>query len=377
MNFDLTDEQRQLSDSLARLLTDTYSFEQRRVIAASESGWSPKVWQSLVELGLTALMLPEANGGLDGKPSDSLPVMQAFGRSLLLEPYLASIVLGGTALNAGGSEAMKAELLPTVATGQIRLAWAHDEPAARHSALWVETSAQQGGDGWVLTGNKNPVLQAAAAHQFVVTARRSGSADHPDGLALFVVDAGAPGVHCRSYRLIDDSNAGELRLAGAVARPLGDPLDSVATERVIRATHAAGIAAVCADMVGSMEAAFRLATDYLKTRKQFGKVIGENQALRHRTADMLVSLEISRSMAIAAAAAANEPDTNDSQTDLMRAKLLIGRHARSVCQQAIQMHGGIGMTEEYAVGHYLRRVTVLEQLFGDSTAQVARLAALA
>ncbi len=377
MNFDLSDEQRQLSDSLARLLSDTYSFEQRRAIAASPAGWSPKVWQSLVELGLSALMLPETYGGLGGKPSDCLPVMQAFGRALLLEPYLASVVLCGTALNASGDESVKAELLAPLAAGQLRMAWAHDEPAARHSPLWVETLARPSGDSWLLTGCKNPVLQLGGAEKLIVSARRTGAPDQVQGLSLFVLDAQAPGVSCRSYRLIDDSNAGELHLDGAAARALGDPLDSAAAERVIRAAHAAGIAAVCADMVGCMEAAYKLATDYLKTRKQFGKPIGENQALRHRAADMLVSLELGRSMAMAAAAAANEPDETDAQADLMRAKMLIGRHARTMCQSAIQMHGGIGMTEEYAVGHYLRRVTVLDQLFGDSVAQVARLAALA
>ncbi len=372
MQFDLNDEQQALAESLSRLLDDHYSFEKRRAIAHSASGWSESAWGQLAELGVTALGIPEAFGGLGGGAGDRLPVMQAFGRALLLEPYLASSVLAATAVLSAGSEAQKDSLLPSLAHGEVRMAWAHDEAPGRHEALWVETRARRDGDQWRLDGVKSLVLHANAASRFVVSARVSGQPGDEQGLALFLVHAAS--AKLRSFRVIDDTPAGELTFDGVSADPLGDPGDHACAAAAIRATLAAGTAAVCADMVGTMESAFALTTAYVNTRKQFGKLIGEYQALRHRVAEMAVSLEMARSMAIAAAVAVDDPDSDSAATDLPRAKLAIGRHARALCQQAIQSHGGIGMTEEYAVGHCLRRIHVLDQLFGDVDAQAARLA---
>lgn len=375
MHFNLSEEQQLLSESLGRLLDDHYGFETRRAIAASATGSKPEVWARLAELGVTALGIPEDFGGLGGGAIDRMPVMQALGRSLVLEPYLATTVLGATAVREAGSAAQKSALLPGVASGETCLAWAHDEAAARHSALWVETSARFDGEAWRLDGNKSVVLHAGLASHIVVTARVGGQPGDDCGLALFLIDAsGTAGTTLRPYRLIDDTPAGELTLNGAVATPLGDPTDGALAIAAIRATIDAGIAAACADMVGAMETAFALTTAYVNTRKQFGKLIGEYQALRHRVAEMNVALEVSRSMAIAASVAVDNTDAAESATDLLRAKLLIGRHARTLGQAAIQSHGGIGMTEEYAVGHCLRRIHVLDQLFGDVDTQAARLA---
>ncbi|MDO8704370.1 MAG: acyl-CoA dehydrogenase family protein [Sulfuricaulis sp.] len=376
MNFELNDEQRALQDSVARVLADHYSFEQRRAMAASDAGHGDATWKKLAELGVTALPVPEAYGGFGGGATDLLPVMQEFGRVLLLEPFLASSVLGATALRLAADEATRQRLLPAVATGETLLAWAHDEAGSRHAPRWLETTATQQGGQWLLTGTKINVLHAMSAKQLIVSARVAGAPDASDGQAVFLVDAGAPGLQLRNYRLIDDTPASELRLQNVVALPLGDPTDTATARAAIEGTLAAGIAAVCADMVGAMAAAFKLAVDYLNTRKQFGRLIGENQALRHRASEMLVSLEMAKSMAIAAAVAADQPENEHSRADLHRAKLVIGRHARSLCQLAIQLHGGIGITEECAVGHYLRRIHVLDQLFGDSDAHSARLAAL-
>jgi pimeloyl-CoA dehydrogenase len=377
MNFELNEEQQALQGSLARLLGDVYGFEQRRAVAATPAGWSQPVWQQLSELGLTALPLPQAHGGFGGGAVALLPVMQELGRALSLEPFLASIVLGATALRLAGSETLQAQLMPDVASGEVRLAWAHDEAAGHQAALWVETTASREGDQWLLDGIKCNVLHAPAAHRFVVSARIADAPGAPgdaSGLALFLVDASARGVSCRAHRMVDDTPGGELHFKAAAGVPLGDPHDGAAVVRAIEGTLAAGIAAVCADAVGAMESAYRLAIDYLNTRKQFGRLIGENQALRHRAAEMLVSLEMCRSMALAAAIAADDLDATDARADLARAKLMIGRHGRSLCHAAIQLHGGIGMTEEYAVGHCLRRVTLIDQLFGDVEAQATRLA---
>jgi alkylation response protein AidB-like acyl-CoA dehydrogenase len=385
MNFELNDEQRQLQDSVRRLLADQGRFEQRRVAAASDAGYSRALWQGLAALGVTALSIPEAHGGFGRGAVDRLPVLQACGHALLLEPLLASCVLGATAVQHAADAATQAQVLPAVATGERLLAWAHDEAAAQHADLWVETRARREGSSWRLDGAKLNVLHGAAAQQLVVSARTAGAPDSGEGLALFLVDAQAPGLQRRAHRLIDDTPAAGLTLQAVPAQPLGDPLDSAHARHALQATLNAGIAAACADMLGAMEKAHELALAYLQTRQQFGRLIGENQALRHKAAEMLVSLELCRSMAMAAAIAVDQPTADrptagqaeDAAADLMRAKLVLGRHARTLCQHAVQIHGGIGMTEEYAVGHALRRVHVLDQLFGDSGAQARRLAARA
>lgn len=377
MNFELNDTQRQLQDSVRRLLADHCSFDKRRAIAASADGRSAELWSRLAELGVTGLRVPEAHGGFGGRLEDLLPVLQACGAALVTEPVLASAVLGATALACAADAATAARLLPGVADGSRIAAWAHDEPGAHHAECWVETRAEARAGGWLLAGTKSTVLHAALAAQFVVSARVAGAPGDRDGRALFVVDAGAAGLRRRDFRLVDDTPASELQLEGVAAMPLGDPHDGAHATRAIETTLAAGTAAACADMLGAAEEAFRLSMDYLNVRQQFGRLIGANQALRHRAADMLVSLEMARSMAMAAAVAADRPGDEDSAADLARAKLVVGKHARLVCQHGVQCHGGIGMTEEYAVGHCLRRVHVLDHLFGDASAQAQRLAALA
>ena len=372
MNFQLNDEQQQLQDSVGRLLADHCSFEQRRAIAAGAESRSAELYGRLAELGVTALLVPEAHGGFGGRLEDVLPVMQACGAALCTEPVLASAVLGATALRQAGGE-QAARLLPGLAQGTTVVAWAHDEPGTRHADCWVETRAEAAPQGWALSGAKLPVLSGPQARQFIVSARTGGAADAAQGLGFYLVDADAPGLRRRDFRLVDDTPASELTLSRTPAQPLGGSADAA---RILAGVQAAGIAALCADMVGAAQAAYRLALDYLNVRRQFGRLIGENQALRHRAADMLVSLEMARSMAVAAAVAADRLDTEGSAADLLRAKLIVGRHARQVCQHAIQCHGGIGMTEEYAVGHCLRRVHVADHLFGDADAQARRLAAL-
>ena len=375
MNFVLNEDQSALAESLSRLLADRYAFEKRRSLPARGAAHDAQAWAGLAELGITALPLPETHGGFGGGARDLLPVMQSLGRALSLEPFLGSVVLAATAVRLGASDAMQDTLLPGVAIGERVLAFAHDEPAGRHAPLWIETRAERKGGRWLLTGSKSPVLGLGIAKQVVVTARVGGEPGDAEGCALFLVDTGAPGVAAREFRLVDDSAAGEMTLHDAPGEPLADPFDSTRARRAIEGTVNAGIAAACADMLGASEAAFDLAMDYLRTRKQFGRLIGENQALRHRAADMLVSLEMVRSMAIAAAVAADDPDSADSRADLHSAKLSVGRNARLVAHGAIQLHGGIGMTEEYAVGHSLRRIHVMDQLFGDADAHASRLAA--
>jgi len=340
MDFEPSPEQAQLAESLSRLLNDHYDFQRQREICAGEPGFSERLWHQRSDLGVTALGIPQAFGGLGGGAVERLPVIQAQGRALLNDPYMASDVLGATAVNKAGDTRQRRELLPGIAAGTIRLAWAHDEPAGGHAPLWIETRAQCKGGTWRLDGSKTLVLCAVAAARFIVSARVEGASDDADGLALFLVDPGAGGLRLRNGRLVDDTPTGDLALQSTPAEPLGSPADTSRAHSAIRATVNAGTAAACADMLGATEAAFRLSVEYLNTRKQFGQAIGQNQALRHRVAEMFVSLELARSMAIAAAVAADHPALPDSASDLSRAKLVIGRHARSLCEAAIQLHGG-------------------------------------
>lgn len=375
MNFEQTDEQRALQDSLSRSLRSRYSFEQRRAYAASEAGHDPRTWAHLAEMGIVGLLMAEENGGMGGRVEDLMPAMEEMGAALSLEPVLAG-VLAATALAGAASPAQCDRVLPDVAAGRRVLAWAHGEPEGRHAAWWVETKAHREGQAWVLDGVKSLVLSAPQAGAYVVSARIEGAPADRHGCGLFLVEADAPGVHVRPFRLVDDQMAGEIVLTGAPGEPLGDVLDGLRAAQAVERAQGVGIAALCADMVGAMQAAYRLAADYLNTRQQFGRAIGQNQALRHRAAEMLVSLEMAKSMSMAAAAAMDNPDAAEAARDVHRAKLSVARHARQLAQSAIQIHGGIGMTEEYAVGHYLRRIHVMDQLLGDAGAHAARLAGL-
>ena len=374
MNFDLSDDQRQMRDSLARLLKDRYGFEEHRRTAASAEGWSRGIWGSLVELGLTALPLPEAHGGLGGSAADMAVVMEELGAALTLAPYLSTVVLAARAIELAGDAALKRSLLPEIAAGRALLAWAHDEPAGRHARRWIETAARGTGEGWVLDGSKANVLYGASAGMLIVSARVAGAPGDAGGRGLFLVNAGAPGMGLRAYRLLDGTPAASLTLSAVSARPLGTP---GAAGAVIDAVVDAAIAALCAEATGAMRAAFAMTVAYLNTRKQFGRLIGENQALRHRVAEMHVAMEACRSAALLAAIAIDDPASCDAPRDLAGAKLLIGRHGRFVCQQAVQLHGGIGMTDEYAVGHTLQRLTVIDQLMGDADTHLAALADMA
>jgi pimeloyl-CoA dehydrogenase len=377
MNFELNEEQQALQGSLARLLGDVYGFEQRRAVAATPAGWSQPVWQQLSELGLTALPLPQAHGGFGGGAVALLPVMQELGRALSLEPFLASIVLGATALRLAGSETLQAQLMPDVASGEVRLAWAHDEAAGHQAALWVETTARREGDQWLLDGIKCNVLHAPAAHRFVVSARIADAPGAPgdaSGLALFLVDASARGVSCRAHRMVDDTPGGELHFKAAAGVPLGDPHDGAAVVRAIEGTLAAGIAAVCADAVGAMESAYRLAIDYLNTRKQFGRLIGENQALRHRAGGNARQPRDVPQHGIGRGHCGGRPRC-DRCTCRSCARQA---HDRPAWPQPLPRGHPAARRHRHdrgiRRGHCLRRVTLIDQLFGDVEAQATRLA---
>src|SRR6516164_5087630 len=374
MDFDLTEEQRLLGDSVGRLLVDHYGFDKRRAYLAEPEGWSRALWSQYAELGLLGLPFAENYGGFGGGPIEVMLVMEAFGRVLALEPYLATVVLAGTALRLAGTEAQKSMILPQIAEGNLVLAFAHGERQARYVLPDLLTTGKRKGDGWVLDGAKSVVLHGDSAQQLVISARTSGERDDSNGITLFLVDAAANGLARRSYPMRDGTRAAEISLSD-VEVGSGDVLGEVgAALPVIERVIEAGIAATAAETVGAMEAMQALTLEYLKTRQQFGRPIGENQVLQHRAAEMLMELERGRSMAMLAAMMVEEPDAAERAHNIAMVKVGIGQASKFVAQNAIQLHGGIGMTEEYAVGHYFRRCMVIEHSFGDTAHHLSRLA---
>ena len=367
MDFDLSEEQGLLRDSVGRLIDDSYGdFDRRKAYAAEPHGFSAALWARYAELGLLGLPFAESDGGYGGGPVETMLVMEAIGRGLALEPYLATVVLGGGFLRLGGNAAQRAQLVPRIADGTLRLAFAHAERQARYDLADVTTTARREGDGFVLDGAKSLVLHGDFADLLVVSARLSGGRRDRGGLGLFLVAADAPGVVRRGYGTQDGQRAAEVTLEQVRVAPdaaIGVPGDGYALiERVVDGA----LAALCAEAVGAMQALHEMTVEYLKTRKQFGVPIGSFQALQHRAADMLVALEQARSMAMYAAMMADATDDAERHTAIAAAKVQVNDSARMIGQTAIQLHGGIAMTQEYKAGHYFRRLTMIESLFGDT-----------
>ena len=371
MDFDLSEEQRLLKDSVERLVADQYDFEQRKKYMAEPDGFSASLWSQYAELGLLALPFEESLGGFGGGAVEMMIVMEAFGRGLILEPFFATVVLGGGLVNRAGSEAQRAAMIPQIAQGKLKLAFAHIERHSRWNLADVATTAREQDGGWVLDGAKGVVLHGDLANKLLVTARVSGGQRDRDGIGLFLVDGGAQGVSRRGYPTQDGLRAAEVTLSGARAEPLGEPGAALpVVERVVDSA----IAALCAEAVGVMAAMQETTLEYLKTRQQFGRPIGDFQALQHRAVDMFTAVEQARSMALLATVMAGEEDEAERRKSLSAAKVQIGRSGRHVGQEAIQLHGGIGVTMEYKVGHYFKRMTMIDQMFGDADHHLAALA---
>jgi pimeloyl-CoA dehydrogenase small subunit len=376
MDFDFTDEQRLLKDSVDRLIADQYQFEQRKRYLAEPNGWGREAWTQYADLGLLGLPFEEKYGGFGGGPVETMLVMEAFGRGLVLEPYFATVILGGGLLRRAGNEAQQQALLPQIAQGKLRLAFAHVERQSRYDLADVATAARQDGAVWVLDGAKSIVLHGDCADRLLVSARVSGERRDRMGVGLFMVDPAAAGVSRRGYPTQDGLRAAEVTLSG-VRVPPDDVLgDAGAALPAIEQVVDEAIAALCAEAVGTMQAMHDTTLEYLKTRQQFGRPIGQFQVLQHRSVDMLVALEQARSMAMFAAVMATEEDATERRRAMAAAKVQIGRSGRHIGQEAIQMHGGIGMTMEYKVGHYFKRMTMIDMLFGDADAHLATLARL-
>jgi pimeloyl-CoA dehydrogenase small subunit len=373
MDFDLSEDQRLLKDSVVRLIAEQYQFEQRRKYLREPAGFSTAMWDQITELGLLGLPFAETLGGFGGGAVETAIVMEAFGRGLVLEPYFATVILGGGLLRRAASASMLGALAPQVAAGKLKLAFAHVERHSRYDLADVSTTARKDGSGYILDGAKSVVIHGDTADRLFVTARVSGDRRRRDGVGLFLIDPSAPGVTRRGYPTQDGLRAAELTLTNA--RVTADDMVSDNALPLIEHVIDEAIAALCAEAVGAMQSMQDLTLEYLKTRKQFGRAIGSFQVLQHRSVDMLVAVEQARSMAMFAAVMAEEENPIERRRAISAAKVQIGRSGRHVGQEAIQLHGGIGMTNEYAVGHYFKRVTMIDQLYGDADTHLSYLAA--
>ena len=369
MDFDFNDDQEMLRDSVRKWVDKGYDFERRKGIVKS-GGFSKAAWQEMADLGLTGLHVPDAHGGMGFGATDAMVVMEELGRGLVLEPYAAVSLVATHLLNAGDA-AVAAAWLRGIATGSQRVVLAHQERAARYQLAHVTTTAENVGGSWQLNGLKSLVPAGAQASAFVVPARVSGAADDASGIALFLVRQGSAGLTVRGYPTQDGACAADVAMAnteGTLLLPAGAAF--AALEHAIDI----GIAAVCAEAVGVMDKLVAVTVEYMNTRKQFGVAISGFQALRHRIADVKMQLELGRSMSYFATLKLNDPPAQRRRA-LAQAKLQLGQSMRYVGQQCIQLHGGIGMTDEYIASHYFKRLTVMEMSYGDTLHQIGEVSA--
>ena len=368
MDFNLSDEQNALKDSLAKFIDRDYTFEARWKVLKSPAGWSRAHWNQLAEIGLMALPVAEADGGLGGKGVDTMLVMEELGRGLVLEPYLGCAILPAALIKAAGNAAQRAALSEGLASGATLYAFAHSEPGQRYERNAVAMTATAKGAGYVLNGKKVSVLGGDAADQLLVSATVAGDTDP----SLFVVPATAAGVTRFGYPMQDAQRGADIAFANVEVG--ADALLGERGKAAAAIDYALDVAcaALCAEAVGAMAELHKITVEYLKTRKQFGRPIGMNQALQHRAVDMLMHVEMSRSMAMEAAVACDNPDSAARAKAISAAKTLVSQGCRYVGQQAVQLHGGIGVTDELNTSHYFKRLTMISVTFGDTDWHLAR-----
>jgi len=379
MDFQYNQDQQQLADAVERLVEKSYDFESRKKIVGSAEGWSPEVWASMAEMGLLMIPFAADDGGFGGGATDMIATMEAIGAGLVVEPF-GSTILGGRLIAGAGSAAQREAFLPGVIDGSMKLAFAHTERRSRYTLSQVETKAVKSGDGWTLDGEKVVVLHGPMADRLIVSARTSGSATDRDGISLFVVDPKAAGVSLKTYRTIDNLRAADIVFAG-VKLPADSLLGQAgkAFDAIDEAVDFATVLACC-EAVGAMNFANDTTLEYLKTRKQFGVPIGSFQALQHRMVDMRISAEQSRSICLLAcakidAASRGEIDATERRRIVSAAKIKVSDACRHIGQEAIQLHGGMGMTQELKVSHTFKRLTMIGQQFGDVDQHLERFAA--
>ncbi|WP_394777999.1 acyl-CoA dehydrogenase family protein [Undibacterium sp.] len=378
MDFSFSEEQQMLLDTTQRFITKEYGFEARQTYRQQPDGFSREIWQGFADLGLLAINVSEEHGGLGGGPLETMLVMSALGAGLVLEPYLASAVLASRTVGALGTAEQCAALLPALAGGEQIAVLAHDEPATRYDWRSVETRAWPLGEGYVLTGHKSVLPHGASADLLLVTARVAAAGQHGP-LAVFAVPRNTPGLRQLPYKTVDGVAACELWLEQVfvpAAAMLGERSNNSAdAEKALGLVLDAGLAAICAEAVGALDKLLAATIQYAKDRKQFGSPIAKFQALQHRMADMVLHIEQARSMAYLAAVRCEEQDPAIRSAAMSAAKVVIGQACRFVGQQAVQLHGGMGVTDELDVSHFFKRLMAIELQFGNTDYHLEQYAA--
>ncbi|MAI16624.1 MAG: pimeloyl-CoA dehydrogenase small subunit [Gammaproteobacteria bacterium] len=365
MDFSFTEEQTLLQESVSRFMQNDYGFDARQKNAQSEEGFSTANWQTFAELGWLGVPFSEADGGFGGGAIETILMSEQFGRGLLIEPFLATVVLAGGALKHGGSEAQKNQYLPGIIDGSVHGALAFVEPQARFNLADITTTAVADGDGYVLNGYKAVVLNGPQANFLVVSARTSGDQRDEDGISLFVMDAATAGISRRDYPTVDAFRASEITFENVKVGAdslLGEAGKGLA---ILQQAIDDGVLAVGAEAVGCMEVLYKDTVEYCKQREQFGQAIGKFQVLQHRMVDMFMEHEQSKSLMFMAAMRMAEGYGAEAQKAVSAFKVQVGKSGKFVGQSAVQLHGGMGMTEELNIGHYFKRLTIIDTLFGN------------
>lgn len=371
MDFELSDEQNMLKDSVERFVRDNYAAESRAKATATELGFSREHWKTFAELGWLGLPFSEDAGGFGGTAVETAVMMESMGKGLVLEPFLSTVILGGGLIAEAGNPSQIEEIISAVIGGEMMLSFAYAEAQSRFNLADVETSASKSGDDYVINGHKAVVLHGTTADKVIVSARTSGSSRDEDGISLFILDQDMAGMSRRDYPTVDALRAADFTFENVTVPAsalLGEEGKAFAViEKVVNSA----IAAVCAEAVGAMQAANELTNEYLKTRKQFGVPIGKFQVLQHKMVDMYMEAEQSKSMSDMVAIKLQD-GSDDAAKSVSAAKAQIGAAAKFVGQNSIQLHGGMGMTDEYAIGHYFKRLTMIEMMFGNTDHHVRK-----
>lgn len=375
MDFNFTEEQEMVRDGLSRLVRESYDLETRRSAIASQEGWRPEIWAQLAELGILGMPFSEDDGGFGGGPIDAMVVMEEFGKGLVIEPFVPTVVCAGGVFKHGGNPAQKEEHIGSIVSGDRTYAFAYAEPRSRYDLGYVETTAKKEGSGYVINGHKAVVIGAPWASHLVVTARTSGKKRDRKGISVFVFEKGLDGVVTRDYPTVDGRRASEVYLENVSV-----PADSLighedeALDLIGLVTDEA-IAAQCAEACGAMKVAHAMTVEYSRQRKQFGVPIGKFQVLQHRMVDMYTEYEQAVSMTYLATLKLDE-NKKDRELAVSAAKVRVGQAAHHIGKDAIQIHGGNGMTDEYAIGHYFKRLTIFDSEFGNIDHHMKRHVAL-
>jgi alkylation response protein AidB-like acyl-CoA dehydrogenase len=372
MDFQLNDEQKLMADSLDGWLRKEYSFEHWRKLVKTDLGYTEANWQHFAEMGWLGVSLPEEHGGLGGGAVETMVIGERFGAAMVAEPYFSTVVLGGGLVAAAGSSAQQAEILPKLGEGKTKLSFAFAEHGARFALNDVSTKAVKDGSGYSLSGKKIVVWDAPSADLLIVLARSAGGRTDAKGLGLFLVDNKAKGVNRQDYRTVDNRRASDIVFEKAPAIALGDAENALP---VVEAVVDQALAYLAAEAVGAMQVLYETTLAYIKTRKQFGRAIGDFQVLQHRMVDMMIHVEQSRSLALYASLALSRTPLERAKA-AAAAKVQVGKSGRWVGQQSVQLHGGMGMTDELTVGHYMKRLMQIDTAFGHTDHHQRRFAAL-